>query len=188
MMNWALTVVLCFATLSAVPQTQSSSSSAQRKFDHIEQNAKLQHPDQTPTVLTETEVNAYLAAGNVDLPQGVKSVRFQGKPGIVEATTRVDFDEITASRRSANPLLMLFTGTHDVHVVARAKGSVGMGETHVQSVEIDGVAVPRAALQFFVLRYITPKYPEVGLDTRFKLPYKIDIATVGDGNLTITQK
>jgi hypothetical protein len=53
---------------------------------------------------------------------------------------------------------------------------------------MDGVTVPRAALQFFLERYITPKYPEVALDTSFRLPYKIDLAIVGDQQLTITQK
>jgi hypothetical protein len=187
MMIWFLTIVVCFATPFAFPQTQPSAS-AQRKFQHIEQNAKLRQPDQTPTVLTQSEVNAYLASGEVNLPEGVKSVRFQGKPGMIEAFARVDFDQITASRRSSNPLLRLFTGTHDLHVMARAKGAGGMGEAHVESVEMDGVTVPRAALQFFLERYITPKYPEVALDTSFRLPYKIDLAIVGDQQLTITQK
>ena len=187
MMIWVLTVVLWLGVPLAFPQTQPLAS-AERKFQHIEQNARLGHPDQTPTVLTEDEVNAYLASGHVDLPEGVKSVRFRGKVGVIEALTRVDFDEITASRRSSNPLLRLFTGTHNVHVVARAKGAGGMGQVHVDSVEIDGVSVPRAALQFFLERYITPKHPEVALDTTFKLPYKIDIAIVGSEKLTITQK
>ncbi len=188
MMNWVLTLVVCLTTLLAFPQTRSAAGSAQRKFQHIEQNAKLQHPDQTRTVLSEDEVNAYLASGQVDLPEGVKSVRFHGKPGVVESFIRVDFDQITASRRSSNPLLMLFTGTHDLHVVARTFGAGGMGEAHVQSVEMDGVTVPRAALQFFVERYVTPQHPDVRLDTRFRLPYKIDTATVGSQKLTITQK
>lgn len=174
------------AVLSAMPQ--SSASSAQRKFRHIEQNGKRAKPDQTPTVLTEAEVNAYLASGSYDFPQGVKSVRLKGTPGTIEALTRVDFDAITASRRSANPLLMLFTGTHDVRVVARAEGSGGMGEVHVDTVEMDGVRVPRAALEFFIERYVTPKHPQARLDTRFKLPHKIDLARIGSGQVTVTQK
>jgi hypothetical protein len=188
MMNWVFSLAVCFVTLLAFPQTQSPASSVQAKFQHIQQNAKLAHPDQNPTVLTENEVNAYLASGSAHLPEGVKSVRFHGKPGVIESFTRVDFDQITASRRSSNPMLRLFTGRHDVHVVARAKGAGGMGEAHVESVEIDGVPVPRAALQFFVQRYITPKYPRVGLDTTFNLPYKIDLAIVGSQKLTLTQK
>jgi len=100
----------------------------------------------------------------------------------------VDFDEITASRRASNPLLSLFTGVHDVHAVAKAEGSGGRGRVAIQSVEIDGTTVPRLALEFFIARYITPKHPNVGMDSTFKLPSHIDIAVVGQGTLTVTQK
>ncbi len=167
---------------------QSAAASAQRKFDHIQQNATREHPDQTPTIFTEREINAYLASGKAELPTGVKSVQFKGTPGVITALARVDFDEITASRRSSNPLLSLFTGTHDLEVVAHGAGSGGMGTIHVDSVSMDGVRVPRAALEFFLDRYVTPKYPQVKLDSRFKLPYKIDVAIVGQAQLTLTQK
>jgi hypothetical protein len=35
---------------------------------------------------------------------------------------------------------------------------------------------------------ITPKYPQVGVDSQFALPDRIDIATVGLHKLTLTQK
>jgi hypothetical protein len=44
------------------------------------------------------------------------------------------------------------------------------------------------ALEFFVEHYITPKYPNVGLDSQFQLPNRIDTATVGYHKLTVTQK
>jgi hypothetical protein len=55
-------------------------------------------------------------------------------------------------------------------------------------VSIDGVEIPRMALEFFVSKYITPKYPNVGLDSQFKLRDKVDTATVGYHKLTVTQK
>ncbi len=167
---------------------RSAAASAERKLQHIQENGRRTRPDQTPTVLTENEVNAYFASGKVRLPQGVKSVVFHGNRGVIDAVARVDFDEITAARRSANPLLMLFRGVHDVRVVANAQASGGTAEVHVQSVEIDGVTVPRRALEYFIDRYIKPKYPEVGLESRFKLSHRIDTATVGNGELTVTQK
>jgi hypothetical protein len=188
MMNWALSIILCCAAVVAFPLPQGPAASAEKKFRHIERNGKLQNPDQTPTVLTEEEVNAYFAAGKVELPDGVKSVRFRSRPGMIDALARVDFDQITASRRSANPLLLLFTGTHNVRVLARAAGAGGIGEVHVQAVEIDGVGVPRAALEFFLERYVTPRHPQVRMDTRFKLPHKLDLAIVGSEKLTVTQK
>src|SRR5690349_15384402 len=167
---------------------QSATASADRKFEHIEQNAQQQPPDQKPTVLTEREVNAYVNSSNVKLPTGVKSVRFSGRPGVIDATARVDFDEITASRRSGNPLLSLFSGVHDVHAIARADGSGGQGRVEIQSVDLDGTTIPRMALEYFVSKYVTPKYPNVGMDSTFKLPYRIDTAVVGQGTLTVTQK
>jgi hypothetical protein len=167
---------------------RAAADSAERKIEHIQQNASRPQPDQTPTQFSEREINAYLASGKVKFPAGVQRVQLTGEPGIINATTRVDFDQITASRRSANPLLAFFTGVHDVQVEAHAQGSGGQGQVHVDSVSIDGVAVPRMALQFFMDRYIAPKYPGVGLDSTFQMPERIDTATIGAHTLTVTQK
>jgi hypothetical protein len=166
----------------------AAASSAEAKLQHIEENARRNPPDQRPTVLTEREINAYLASGKVQLPTGVRAVRFAGQNGVLNATARVDFDTITAQARSSNPLLSLFSGVHDVHAVAHASGSGGKGRVQIDSVDIDGVNVPRMALQFFLDRYITPKYPEVGMTSVFTLPARIDTANIGDHQLSVTQK
>ena len=167
---------------------QSAAASAERKLQHIEENGARSAPDQQPTVLTDREINAYLSSGNVELPDGVKSVRFSGRPGVVEATARVDFDQITAKARSSNPLLSLFSGVHDVHAIAKAEGSGGQGHAEIESVDIDGTTVPKVALEYFVSKYVTPKYPDVGMTSTFQLPDRVDTATVGQGTLTVTQK
>jgi hypothetical protein len=158
------------------------------KLQHIEKNAGLARPDRTPTDLTDDEINAYVAAGKVKLPVGVQSVTFQGQPGIVTASCRVDFDQIKAGRHTANPLLSLFSGIHDVVVVANAKGAQGQGLVEVQFVLLDGVEIPRFILELFVEKFLQPKYPSVGLESRFALPQKIDTAVVGANRLNITQK
>ncbi len=169
-------------------QYRAAADSAARKFQHIQENGRRAHPDQTPTVLSEREINAYLASGQMQLPKGVRSVRFTGTPGNVAANASVDFDAITAGRRSANPLLGLFSGVHDVVVTADASGSGGRGHVHVQSVAIDGITVPRMALEFFIDHYLKPKHPEIGMDSTFQLPDRIDLAIVGTHTLTLTQK
>jgi hypothetical protein len=180
---------------SAPSSRQTSASSGHRltdsmqaKLDHIQQNAQLAHPDQAPTVMTEEEVNDYIASGRIVLPQGVKTLRMEGRTGVVTALLNVDFDEIRAGQNSANPMLSIFSGQHDVRVEADAAGHGGQGQVHVREVTIDGFSVPRMALEYFVSKYITPKYPNVGLDSKFQLPDKIDLATVGYHKLTVTQK
>ena len=166
----------------------AAAASAEAKFLHIEENARRNPPDQRPTVLTEREINAYLNSGRVQLPTGVRAARFTGQNGVVNTTARVDFDAITAQSRSSNPLLSLFSGMHDVHAVAHASGSGGQGRVHIDSIDIDGVNVPRMALQYFLDHYVRPKHPEVGMDSVFELPERIDTATIGDHQLILTQK
>lgn len=195
----AALLILMAATLAAqqAPRRPASSTEAmyqaaadraQKKFDHIRANAAQARPDQAPTVFSRSEINAYFASGRVKLPEGVKQVRFSSTPGVVDATARVNFDEITAKQRSSNPLLDLFSGEHDVRVVARADAAGGEGHVHIQSVELDGTAIPRMALEFFIDRYLKPKHPELGMDSTFQLGYKIDKGIVGENELTVTQK
>src|SRR6185369_8244543 len=180
----------------ATPQQSSSphssghrlADSMQTKLDHIQENGEQAHPDQAPTVMTEEEVNDYIAAGRIVLPQGVKKLKLEGRSGVVTAFLNVDFDEIRAGQNSSNPMLSLFSGQHDVRVEADASGSGREGRVHVREVTIDGFSVPRMALEYFVSKYITPKYPNVGIDSQFQLPNKIDMATVGYHKVTVTQK
>ena len=176
---------------SSAQQTSSGhrlADSLQAKLDHVQENGEQEHPDQAPTVMTEEEVNDYIAAGRITLPQGVKKLRMEGRSGVVTAFLNVDFDEIRAGQNSSNPLLSVFSGQHDVRVEADAAGSGREGRVHVREVTIDGFSVPRMALEYFVSKYITPKYPNVGIDSQFKLPNKIDVATVGYHKVTVTQK
>jgi hypothetical protein len=159
----------------------------EHKLDHLLSNSKLEHPDPTPTVFTEEEINAYLASGEVKLPAGVDSVSFQEEPGVVTASLKVDFDKLTATRNSGNPLLQIFTGKHAIEGRAHAHGVDGSGFVNLDSVSLDGVEIPRLLLQLFVDQYLRPRYPQVGLDSVFALPARIDAVVVGSHRLTLTQ-
>lgn len=186
-----ITTALLLCCIGVVAQQGSShrlADSMQRKLNHIEQNGRLAHPDQTPTVMTEEEINDYFAAGRVKLPQGVKKVSFQGQSGLLTTLATIDFDEIRAGQRSSNPLLSIFSGTHNVRVESDAAASGRVAKVHIRTVSIDGVDVPRMALEYFINKYLKPKYPNVGMDSTFQLPDKIDLATINYHKLTITQK
>jgi hypothetical protein len=160
----------------------------EQKLHHLDANAGLAHPDQTPTTLTEAEANSYLASDKVKLPVGVQSLKLQGAPGTITGDAQVDFDRIREGTHSSNPLLSIFSGLHEVVVVAHAYGAGRQGYVHVDSVSLDGVEIPQFVLELFVEKFLTPKYPQVGLDSQFALPDRIDIATVGLHKLTLTQK
>lgn len=183
--------VLVAITALQSPGTQrprTPAQSAERKFRYIHANGQREHPDPRPTQLTEQEVNVYLASGKVRLPAGVESVRLMGTPGVIRANCRIDFDAVRASRPNSNPLLRLFSGIHDVVVDAQASGSNYRGRVHVNSVSIDDVEVPRFVLEMFVEKYVTPRYPGVGLDSTFTLPDRIATAGVLTHTVVVAQR
>jgi hypothetical protein len=163
---------------------------AQQKLNEITGNGRLAQPQAKTTVLTTEEIDAYLAEGGVALPNGVQRVHFSSVPGVVTTTARIDFDRLPASRRINNPLMAaLFTGVHEVSVETQASGSGGTGLVSVARVAIDGVNVPRMAMQFLVDYYLRPKYgPSIGLDSRFALPAHIDTVRVGNNEVALTQR
>ncbi len=189
-----LATTACFLlTSNSLPQSRTNSNSAQvagleKKLQRLHGNADQKVPDSTPTEFSEQEINAYLASGNVTLPNGVQSVVFQEQPEIVIGTSRVDFDQLKAGKNSYNPMLSVFSGVHDVIVTAHAYGVKGEGFVHVDSVSLDGVEVPEFVLELFVQKYLKPKYPNIGIDSRFALPARVDAATVGLHKVTVIQK
>ena len=183
----SLALPLCLSLLCWANNSPELAS-AEKKLRHIETNGAAAHPDQTPTVLTEKEVNAYIASDNVKLPEGLKSVHLSGAPGVITGTAQVDFDKVRKGTHSSNPLLGVFSGLHDVVVVAHAHGSGRTGRVHVDTVSLDGVEVPHFILELFVEKFLTPKYPQIGIDSQFALPNRIDTATVGEHQLTAVQK
>ena len=184
-------LLLLSAALAIFPASQKTTpdlTGFDRKLEHLEANGERAHPDPGPTVFTEQEVNAYLTSKEVTLPDGVQSVKLEGHPQTLTGRARVDFDRLRAGTGSSNPLLAVFTGIHDVLVATHAYGAGHEGHVHVDSVSLDGIEIPRFVLQLFVEKYLQPTYPEIGLDSRFTLPNRIDTAAVGEHTLTLVQK
>ena len=186
---WLAAGLLGLALAAAAANKPSTDlASADRKIAHLESNGRALHPDPKPTMLTEAEINAYLASGEVQFPAGVESVRLSGSNGAISGAAKVDFDRVREGTRSSNPLLSIFSGVHDVQVETHGYGRGGQGYVHVDSVSLDGVEVPQFVLRLFVEKYITSRYPNIGIDSEFKLPDRIDSAMVGQHQVRLVQK
>jgi hypothetical protein len=157
----------------------------QQKLSYLKQNAAQAHPNPRPVELTESEVNAYFNEGGVKLPKGVSQVHLTSQPGVIDSRARVDFEPILQGRNPNNPLYSVFSGTHNIHVVAEASGANGTATIAVQKVEMDDAEVPRWALEFFVQHYLTPKYHNVGMTSTFPLPLRIQSAKVEAGKVLV---
>jgi hypothetical protein len=166
-----------------------AADSFQKKVDSIKANAAKPQPSPTPTLFSQEEINAYFSERRLKMPDGVQRVTFDLQPDQVTALTHVDFAQLRQSRPSMNPLLAIFDGVHDCQVVAHTEAAgPGRVRVRVESVAIDGMTVPRMALQMFLNHYVKPKYPNVDLDAEYKLPTRIDSATIKAQQGVIVQK
>lgn len=186
----AATLFLLTLSLTA-KQVQHSAAflSMDRKVKILEANA--QRPPTYPqyTDITQEELNAYIAEGGVDMPKGIEDAKVDFKPAVVHATATVNFDTLAEGHTGTNPIFAaLFTGMHDVEAQAQASGAQGEGTLIVDWVKLDGIEIPRAALDYLVQHYVRSKYPNAGMTTRFSLPVKIDMAVVQQGKVTLTQR
>jgi hypothetical protein len=189
--SWLLVMLTAVELLAAAPKSSpepSPKTSMEQKLAYLQKNSLRARPDPQPTQFTEEEINAFVAGRGVKLPAGVHSVRFEGQPGVVTSYAKVDFDQVRAGSHSANPLLSIFSGLHDVVIVAQGEATHGEAAIHIESVSLDGVEVPNFVLELFVEKFITPKHPNLGIDSRISLPERIDTATVGAHRLTVKQK
>jgi hypothetical protein len=187
----AVAIPLLLIVSLAASQVQHSPAfeSMDRKVEILEANA--QRPPSQPQItdIAQRELNAYIAEGGVDLPKGVHDVKAYFEPAIVHATATVDFDTLAAGHTGGNPIFSaLFNGTHDVEAQAQASGARGQGTVIIDWVKLDGIEIPRAALEYLVQHYVQPKYPNAGMTTKFALPLQIDMAVVSRGKVTLTQK
>jgi hypothetical protein len=160
----------------------------QSKLDYLEHNAHSNPVQRRSTQINADEVNAWFREGGYKLPHGVEKVVFHSRPDTINASATVDFDAVKEGKHNLNPLLSIFSGVHEVQVAANASARNGQGHVTIESVAIDGIAVPHMALELFVNRYLKPKYPNVGLENNFIMPDRIDTATVANDSALLTQK
>ncbi|MBV9670395.1 MAG: hypothetical protein JOZ43_05510 [Acidobacteriales bacterium] len=184
-------LILVLAALALSQQTSLSpnpAQSCQKKLDYLSQNASRQSPDPRPTAFTQDEINDYFSSGAVKLPAGVNQLHLELHTGRIVGTARIDFDQVRAGRSDNNPLLSIFTGIHDVAVDSQAEGADNKATIHILSASVDGINMPRFALELFVRKYIQPKHPDIGLDTTFRMPERVNSASVLEGGAQLEQR
>jgi hypothetical protein len=185
----ALLILATFALFAEAARHSPAYLSMDKKIAAIESNAS--HPPAQPqtTTVTQDELNAYLNEGGVNVPKGLSNIKIEFSPGNLHASSQVDFDQLSEGHGGGNPIFSaLFSGTHDVEADAQASGSGGQGTVTLETVKLDGVTVPKSALEYLIQHYVKPKYPQAGMTSTFALPDNIQSAAVQQAQVALTQK
>ncbi|MBI4465107.1 MAG: hypothetical protein HY647_10420 [Acidobacteria bacterium] len=138
--------------------------------------------------LSEQEVNSYfryeLASA---LPPGVSKIRLQFHPHRPIGFALVDFDKI--KEISSTPLLGYFLqGVHAVGVEGTFSSSNGTGQFQLETVTLDGIALPQIVVDFLIERYVKARYPNAAIDRPFSLPFSIEQVRVEEGEVVLVSR
>jgi hypothetical protein len=176
----ALAVVLC--TAGSVAATRTDYLSAKKKFQSIDKQAVKPG---TRVAITSSEINSYVQNElPVVAPKGIRDPKVELKGGNV-ATGRaiIDFVKLrSAQGKSTNWILSkMLEGEREVAVTARVESGGGKATVDVQRVEISGIPIEGAALDFVIENYLIPNYPEAKIGRPFSLHQRVDRIEVSPG-------
>lgn len=186
-------MVLGAACIAAAGPTRRDAALLRQKVDLINAHAEKPTRQGRRTVVSEAEVNSYLAFDSKDqLPAGVvePSVTILGA-GKVSGRAVVDLDAVRKAKNATSlfdPTSYL-TGRLPVTATGTLKTSNGSGQFILETAAIAGVPIPKLVLQEIVSYYSrSPAKPSgIGLDDPFALPSRIREIQVERGQAIIIQ-
>jgi hypothetical protein len=178
-----LAVFMAFLSLAGFAGvSQKDYLSAKRKFQAIDK--KPPKPG-TRVTISSAELNAYVQAELPKVaPPGIRDPNIQMHNGNT-ATGRaiVDFLKLrSAQGKSANWMIRkLLEGEREVAVTARIQSGGGQATVEPLRVEVSGIAIEGAALDFLIDNYLKPNYPQAKVGKPFELHKHVDRIEVANG-------
>lgn len=167
-------MILVLAGAAALSAADPQPTNVSRKLDLIESGKAK------PGAVfhfTTAELNAWVRAKAPGIvPDGFRDPRLQLGNGTAGATARIDFLKVRrASGLETNFLIAkLIEGEKLVTVRASIQSAHGRATVHLLRVEIGGLAVTGAPLDFLVRNFLLPFYPDAKIDEPFDLAGNVD--------------
>jgi len=159
--------------------------SARRKFDLIQSE---QLPAGSFVTLRSSELEAYAQREVRGVaPRGVRDPRLELAPGRATATAHIDFPKLRQS--TGQPLgwsmSRLLAGERPVRATVRIRSSGGQATVDLERVEVSGLAIGGAALDFLIQNFVLPYYPDAKIGQPFELAHRIDRLEVRPGEVRV---
>ncbi|HYP09148.1 MAG TPA: hypothetical protein VER03_23175 [Bryobacteraceae bacterium] len=165
--------VFAAAGLGAVSRTDYLN--AKKKFQAIDKHAVKPG---SRVAITASELNAYVQAELPTVaPKGVRSPQVELE-GDNTATGRamIDFVKLRSAGGKQPGWLFrkLFSGEKEVAVTTRITSGGGRATVDLKKVEVAGIPIEGAALDFLVKNYLLPNYPNAKIGRPFALHKRVD--------------
>jgi hypothetical protein len=122
------------------------------------------------------------------VPQGLNNVHLDLEDSRATGHADIDFLKVQKATSGGDPgwlMKNLFAGERPVVVTARFSSANGKARVDVERVEISGVPIQGAALDFVIANYVRPTFPDVKVNEPFALQYGVDRFTVAPPGVTV---
>ncbi len=142
-------------------------------------------------VITPMELNAWIRVKALEVaPVGFRQPRIELGNNAANGYALIDFLKVRhAAGVETNWLLAkLIQGEKPVKVSARFQSAKGRATVYLQRVEIGGLAVSGATLDFLIHTFFLPLYPNAKIDEPFELADRIDRIDVTPADVRIHMK
>jgi hypothetical protein len=162
--------------------TRSDYLSIKQKFQSIE---KQKLSAGTRVALPSRELNAYVQAELPKVaPEGIRNPTVELQAGNV-AIGRATINFVKLQNAHGAPpnwlVSKLLNGEHQVVIITQLNSRNGYATVDVKRVEVDGLGMQGAALDFLIHNYLMPNYPDAKIGTPFKLDYRMERLEVAPG-------
>ena len=178
--------VALLAMAGALAASVADSQSAFRKLGAIETGAVKPG---SRVSFSRPEIDSWLQdEAKARVPQGVRGLRLDLQDNRVTGYANIDFLKLRQASDASDPgwlIRSLFAGERPVVVTARFSSANGKARVDVERVEISGVAIQGAALDFVIANYVRPTFPDVKVNEPFALQYRVERFTVAPPGVTV---
>jgi len=177
---------LCAVVLLPSIAADANLETAQTKLDAI-QSGRIK-PGYGVT-FSEAEVNAW-AGDRAQKFDGVRESHVQFGTGTVTASALIDFLQIRKAEGldTNGAIAKLIEGERPVRVELRISSNAGRATVTPLRVEISGVGIPASVLDFLVMRFVVPIFPQANVGQPFELKDGIERVEIRPGALRVIMK
>lgn len=171
-----------FVAVASGTASRNDYQNVKKKFDQIE---RKQVRAGSKIAISAAELNAYV---QTELPRvappGIRQpvVELHGND-TASGRAMIDFVKLRSAQGKAPNWILrgLLQGEHEVQVTTRVQSAKGSATVYLQKVEVAGIPISGAALDFLVNNYLTPNYPEAKIGKPFQLQYGMERLEVAPG-------
>jgi hypothetical protein len=161
--------------LLVLPAATSPADTAQQKFDAIERGNLRAG---TRVDLSPAELNAWATAeARLYAPGAARNLRLNLSQSGATGSAQIDFLKLRQATTGEAPgwiMKNLFAGERPVTVNVRFESRNRRARVDVNRVEVSGVRIEGATLDFLIQNWLRPTFPDVKINQWFDLGFRME--------------